>query len=418
MATANLSVRGIEAIKPRKTPFRMYCSKTKGLNISVQPSGNKTWTVAFKFNGKRRYKKIGEWPLVGIATARDRAIEIHKILDLGEDPNVKSITILEKDTATFRDLWKDYIADAELRGVKRLDNLKRLGSYVMPSLGSIPVDQIQPAHIREALLPIAKRAGPLCNRTRAAVRACFEFGIKCEYSMQTEANKSYGIKSNPVSSVPPLQGVEKVGNRYPSLRQLAMAWVHAPDYGSVITANALRFHIAACGQRCLETLSIRYDQIQEIDGEQCVYLEDTKTGAPHTYVIGRLAQTVLDSIRPYTGEMEVVFSSTRSRKQSMAYNSMNRIVRKMRDEVDGFEAWTPKECRRAAKSILADEGLSIEHLDFVQNHSQRGTVSGRHYLRGSRVEIKAKVVEKWDNLLASEIRKYELEQNDYLRVVN
>ena len=73
-------------------------------------------------------------------------------------------------------------------------------------------------------------------------------------------------------------------------------------------------------------------------------------------------------------------------------------------------AWTPKQLRRTAKTVMSDNGMELHKLDYWQNHNQRATISQRHYLRAQHLNDKLEVMQLWDSLLADALAKYKREQ--------
>ena len=57
-----------------------------GLLIEVSSSGLKTWRYPYRFGGTRCDLKIGRYPEIGIADARDRHFELRSLLERGVDP--------------------------------------------------------------------------------------------------------------------------------------------------------------------------------------------------------------------------------------------------------------------------------------------------------------------------------------------
>ena len=73
-----------------------------GLYLQVDPSGARRWVLRTMVHGRRRDVGLGPTSLVGLAEAREKAVELRKAAREGRDP------IAERDTAQT-DL-------AELRG--------------------------------------------------------------------------------------------------------------------------------------------------------------------------------------------------------------------------------------------------------------------------------------------------------------
>lgn len=167
------------------------------------------------------------------------------------------------------------------------------------------------------------------------------------------------------------------------------------------------------GQRLTETCYAEWEWLQDVNGILCLCIPNTKTGIPHTVPIGTPARAVVESIRPYTGKCKVLFPQRNASITPLDYTSISNAIRKLRIEHD-MTAWTPKQLRRTAKTVMSDAGMELYKLDYWQNHNQRTTVSQRHYLRATHLNEKVEVMNLWDKLLGGALAEY---QRQKLRAV-
>ena len=79
-----LSPTRINNAKAKAKPYKL--SDGGGLLIEVSASGLKTWRYQYRFGGARRDLKIGRYPEIGVADARDRHFELRSLLERGVDP--------------------------------------------------------------------------------------------------------------------------------------------------------------------------------------------------------------------------------------------------------------------------------------------------------------------------------------------
>ena len=74
-------------INNAKAKDKLYkLSDGGGLFVEVSPAGQKTWRYQYRFGGSRRDVKIGRYPEVGVADARERHFELRALLERGIDP--------------------------------------------------------------------------------------------------------------------------------------------------------------------------------------------------------------------------------------------------------------------------------------------------------------------------------------------
>src|ERR1700678_2039011 len=81
MALTDTAIRGT---KPGKKPFKIY--DREGLFLLINPNGSKLWRWRYRFDGKEKLMALGEYPLVGLAQAREIHLAARKSLGAGTDP--------------------------------------------------------------------------------------------------------------------------------------------------------------------------------------------------------------------------------------------------------------------------------------------------------------------------------------------
>jgi len=80
------------------------------------------------------------------------------------------------------------------------------------------------------------------------------------------------------------------------------------------------------------------------------------------------------------------------------YRTVGAMYRRIRQEHE-LSDFPAKSVRRAVKTILGDEGVSLEHRNLIQNHQQTATVAQKHYDRSQYILQKVEVMGAWDRLL-------------------
>ncbi|MCQ4161503.1 integrase arm-type DNA-binding domain-containing protein [Roseomonas sp. GC11] len=162
-ARQNLTVKAIEALKPRERPYRI--SDGGGLLLEVKPSGARVWLCRLTVDGRRRDMGLGGYPLVGLAAAREAAEEARRLVVKGKDPIAQREADAQQRRAeaaaaaaaaarTFAAVAEEYITRTA-SGWKhgRTADLWRgsLKAHAMPVLGPMPIDAIDRAAVLRAV---------------------------------------------------------------------------------------------------------------------------------------------------------------------------------------------------------------------------------------------------------------------------
>jgi hypothetical protein len=66
--------------------YQILDTEILGLAAKVQSSGSRTFTLDYRFAGRQRRLTIRRWPEWSVTAARERARELRRMIDEGEDP--------------------------------------------------------------------------------------------------------------------------------------------------------------------------------------------------------------------------------------------------------------------------------------------------------------------------------------------
>src|SRR5699024_10757109 len=149
----------------------------KGLLLRVTKAGNKYFYYSYWYDNKSKRYKIGDYPNIGIAEARDEARELARQVNDGIDPQVEKNTKKKKRPATF-----EYLANQFKK--KHLPKLKestqktyteRIDGEMLPAFKGIKVKNMNRGVIIDLLEEIAiERESPYqSNRVRAILSSMF-----------------------------------------------------------------------------------------------------------------------------------------------------------------------------------------------------------------------------------------------------
>ena len=84
---AALTHRGVEALKPDRSAYRVPDLRCPGLALRVAPSGLKTWDVAYRIRGSGHGRRLslGPLPAISLDAARERTTALTKAAKAGHD---------------------------------------------------------------------------------------------------------------------------------------------------------------------------------------------------------------------------------------------------------------------------------------------------------------------------------------------
>lgn len=388
-----LTEKQIKAMKPAEKEYTVSDGRSaKGegvLIVRIRPNGTKEFYFQRRLNGSKSKNKLGTWPTLGLAAARDLC-RVEKEISVSP--------------GTFQNLLDGYTGKLALEGAVSAEDVKwSFRHYVsepFPDMVKRPVSLIGPGDIRDI---IAKMIGAgvttYCNRLRSQLHAAFQVGLEQEFnprSYQTN-NRKFGLKSNPVSSVPVQSDWETPGDRALSVEELAFLWQLLPEKLSLVTAELIKFLIASGGQRPEQVLAterrhfmkdhliIRNKKGQGAEGERSLHVVPyNKLMRQSLKVMNEISST---SAYPFGGKVE---------GSSLHTNSLSRAVTKLYGRhADKFNGpFTLRDIRRTCKTLMGVAKLSKELKDRIQGHAF-GDVSSKHYDRYDYFDEKKHALQRW-----------------------
>ena len=107
MPRETFTARWVQALKPTGERVEYFDEVLTGLVLRIEPSGRKSWRVAFRANNRWRRMNIGAVSLMDLATARNRAREILGDVAGGLDPADERRA--DRQAGTFGELATEYI---------------------------------------------------------------------------------------------------------------------------------------------------------------------------------------------------------------------------------------------------------------------------------------------------------------------
>ncbi|MES2616035.1 MAG: integrase arm-type DNA-binding domain-containing protein [Bdellovibrionota bacterium] len=380
----------IRNIKPEMKVLRLWDSG--GLYLEVAPNGGKWWRYKYRYAGKEKRLSLGVYDDVGLKEAREKHSEARKLLAAGVDPgeNRKAIKQANSDRATnsFEVLTHEWLSKQAKRWTEghcqRL--LKSFERDIFPWLGSKPIVDIQTPELLSVLRRIESRGA-----VETAHRILSNCGQVFRYAIATgraQRNPTPDLKG----ALPPVKGGHFASITQPE--KVADLLNSFEDYqGSLIVKCALKL-APLVFVRPGELRSMQWADVNFESAEWC--FTATKTKTPHIVPLSTQAISILNEIKPLTGNGKYVFPSARSGARPMSDNAILAALRRLGIEKTEM---TGHGFRAMARTIL-DEVLGVRP-DFIEHqlaHAVRDP-NGRAYNRTAHLEERKKMMQQWADYL-------------------
>lgn len=185
----------------------------RGLQLRVTKCG-KEFYYRYTWQGKRVLLKIGNMKSVSLSDAKKRTFELAELVAKGINPKEKK-NYNEQDNSArakpkiFKECALEWVKERATNNFWKnnakgeSDTLSRLVNHAFPVIGQIEIENIQPEHIRDLLLPIWGRSPSTSSKVLADVRAILRWTIALRLRENREnpadLNGALGVLMEPYS---------------------------------------------------------------------------------------------------------------------------------------------------------------------------------------------------------------------------
>jgi integrase len=400
MAAAQLSDRACATAKPIEgKQVELFDTLVRGLSLLVSAKSKSFFVHYTKPDGKRARLKLGSYPDMSLAKARQKARDTRATVGEGIDP----IEVKRERAAsqTVSDLVENYIARhaAEKRSADEI--ARRLRKNVSATIGAIKLSELHRRDITRALDAVKDRGAPVeANRLFEDVRAMVRWA---RGRGDLDSNIMDGMRR-------PSETVER--DRVLSADEIRKVWKALPDADMrESTARILKLCLMT-GQRVGEVCEMKRGQLDLEGAIWTIPAEIAKNGREHKVPLSAIAQEIVleqmaavESLadRKERVVAEFVFPAPGGRS-AVSAASVPKAV--MRSNHLGIAPWTPHDLRRTAATMMAEGGVSPFIIGHVLNHASvtRATVTGRVYDRYDYGKEKREALETLAALIAGIIK--------------
>jgi len=365
-----------------------------GLYLRVAPGGSRSWVYRFMLNGRRRDMGLGPYPLVTLASARERVAAARLVKLDGTDPleerraGALKARVERAKVVTFAEAAQQYVSAhrAGWRGARAVqDWTGTIEAYVLPIFGDLPVAEIDTGLVMQAIQPIWNTKTATATRVRARVEAVLDW---CRVRGYRQGENPARWKGHIEALLPRKSKVAPVEHHPAMPYGEVAAFLAELRYVESSAARALEFAILTAA-RSGEVIGARWDEIDIPNRLWIVPAARMKSGREHRVPLSPPAMAVLEKIAE-TRYSDWVFSG-RQVGQPIGKMAMLLTLQRVsgRDDISvhGFRSSFRDWCAELTQypSELAEMALA---------HSINSAVEAA-YRRGDMFDRRRKLAEAW-----------------------
>ena len=371
-----------------------------GLYLLVKTNGSKCWRYAYRFDGKQKTLALGIYPAVSLKNARDEMAKFKELLGAGTDPSKakqaqKRQSVLVDNNlfeVIAREWWEHQKGTWTADHANRI--LGRLEADAFPYVGNLPIKNINPQDV----IAVARRIEAR-DALDVASRVLQDIRRVCRYAVQTGR-----LTHNPAIELADILKGRKEEHR-PSLpREALPAFLRDLETydmrGRLITKLAIKLLLLTF-VRSGELRGARWEEFNFEEKLWRIPAQRMKMKTEHLVPLSKQAISVLEKIRPISGQYDLVFPSERKRTDCMSDATLLRAIYRL--GYDGNTAGKPH-CvphgfRATASSILNEQGFNPDAIERQLAHLERNGVRAAYTHHARYLDDRAKMMQWWADYL-------------------
>jgi len=377
----------LKNLKPKQKQYRV--ADSHGLAIEINPNGSKLWRHRYRYNNKATMMSLGSYPMISLLDAR-QARDINKqMLKQGINPKQEKM-LSSSVNPTFLDMFNQWIDnnkdDWSNKTTKQA--IQRANNYLIPALGSLPIEDIKSPDMRNLLLKI-QDSGKLdmLRKVKGIANGVFKYSV------------GMGVISvNPVRDLPNDIFRKKPVKHYSTIvdpKKIAPLLDKLDQYrGSYEVKTALKIapHVFL---RPNELAGLLWSEIDFDEKLIRIGPERMKINIMHYVPMSKQVLNLFKEISKYSRGGDYVFPSPRDIGKPITPDSLRNAIRKVGIEKDEF---TTHSFRSMASTRLNELGFKGDVIEMQLAHAEGNKIRGA-YNHAEYLPERKKMMQDWSNYL-------------------
>lgn len=380
----------IRNAKPKEKPYKL--TDGRGLYLLVNKSG-RYFRWDYRFGGKRKTLALGVYPDIKLKEVREKHEDLRRLLANNIDPMEYKKQVRAKiHTETINSFeavareW--FIKNKPVWTEKHAQTIiSRLENNIFPWLGDTATSSITAPMLLESLRRIEDRgAVETAHRVKQICGQVFRYAIA---TGRGERDPSADLKG----ALPPTKPKHMATITSPGKVGELMRAIDSYR-GNLITRCALKF----APLTFVRPGELRHAEWDEINLDEAVWkipAEKMKMRSVHIVPLSKQAISVLDEIKPLTGNGKYVFPSLRSGSRPMSDNTILAALRRM-----GYakEEMTGHGFRGMSSTLLHEKGWATDVIERQLAHAESNSVKAA-YNHAQHLPERKKMMQWWADYL-------------------
>lgn len=379
----------IRHAKPRDKEYTL--SHGQGLGVRVRTNGTKEWIFRYQrpYTKARTAIKLGNYPSITIKEAQKERDKYLNLLAKNIDPNnhrsdeVKKAQIDYNNTlAAVAYRWFE-VKKTKVTPDFAKDIWRSLESHIFPSLGQIPIKNIDAPMVIEAINPVAAR-----GNLETVKRLCQRLNEVMTYAVNTGT-----VHHNPLAGI--RESFAKPIKRHnPTLPPDQLpSLMRTLNYASItLTTRVMIEWQLHTMVRPMESAGAEWSEIDLENNIWRIPANRMKKNREHIVPLTKQSIALLEVMKPISGKGKYIFPSQRNPHKHANEQSPNTALKRM-----GFkDTLTAHGMRALASTTLNEEGFDYDVIESALAHIEQNATR-RAYNHAKYLERRRPMMEWWSS---------------------
>lgn len=367
---------------------------------SATQKGHGKWVLRFvsPVTGRRRNAGLGSYPNVGIAAAARAAREMRDQIAAGQDPlEAKAADHSKPKIPTFRQAAEQLhreLAPGWKNPKHAQQWLNTLTEYAFPTIGALPLSEVQPRHVADVLRPIWLEKAETASRVKQRLHGVMAWGWAHGFN-----------QANPVDVVTHLLPLQP-GKAARQEHQPAMPWATVPSFVKAeladagdfdVTRNALLFLILNAS-RSGEVRGMTWSEVDFRAKLWTVPASRMKAKQAHRVPLSRQSVEVLKRVEGLHEELVFPSIHARSIMSDMTLTALLRRVNAPSDTPGRLA--TAHGFRSSFRDWCSEKGYARDLAERALAHTVKDKVEAAYH-RTDLLEQRRPMMQAWADFVCS-----------------
>lgn len=377
-----LTVTKLDKLRPKTAPYRV--ADGQGLSIEVNPGGAKTWVYRYRLDGRQAPVRLGRYPAISLAEAREKRLEAEKLVAHGKSPAVektarKAGLSARSTVAQFSERFMEDRVKPVRKNTKQIERYFR--KQIIPEIGSLKIGDVTPQHVLALTDRLKGYGSPMAAlELRNLLKRFFAYAMARQLAT-----------FNPAAAIPGSSiATPKSRDRVLSANEIH-TYLDKLYRSDIARRYALSLHVILITLvRKSELVLAKWSEIDLEKGVWDIPAANTKMGKPRVVYLSSQAVALFEELKTLASGAEHVLPGRNKPTHPIGRTALNTMLRSIKF---GIQQFTIHDSRRTASTHLHEMGWKSDVIEKALGH-EIGGIRGV-YNRAEYANERKKMLQQW-----------------------